>query len=113
MTPAVNPGPAGLLQLQELVQRIINLIVPAGFIVLLIMLIVGGFKYLTSGGEPKSISSASGTLTWALLGMLFLVLIWLLLKLIESFTGVEVTKFCIGFPGSTTGCPGPTPTPGP
>ncbi|MCL5784434.1 MAG: pilin [Patescibacteria group bacterium] len=92
-----GPGPAGLQQLQELIQRLINLSVGLAVIALTVMLVVGGIKYLTSGGEPKAISSANSTLTWALLGFLFLILAWLVLKLIEAFTGVPVTKFCLGF----------------
>lgn len=93
----MGPDAAGLPQLQQLLQRIINLSVGLAFIALLIMLILGGIKYLTSGGEPKPLSSANNTITWAILGIIFLVLIWLILLLIEAFTGVNVTKFCLGF----------------
>lgn len=99
-TPAYaadNIGPAGPTQLVQLFTRIINLAVEAAFTVLLIMLVYAGIKFLTSGGDPKAISSASATITWALLGILFLAIGWLLLLLIKNFTGVDVTKFCIGF----------------
>ena len=101
----MGPGPAGAVQLQELIQRIINLSVGLAFIVLLIMLVVSGIRFLTSGGESKGLNQASKTLTWALLGILFLVLAWLVLRLIEAFTGVPVTKFCLGFPEGTIACP--------
>lgn len=94
---AQNPGPAGPNQLVQLFTRIINLVVEAAFTVLLIMLVYAGIKFLTSGGDPKAISSASSTITWALLGILFLAIGWLFLLLIKNFTGVDVTKFCIGF----------------
>ncbi|MDO8638580.1 MAG: hypothetical protein Q7R43_03320 [Candidatus Daviesbacteria bacterium] len=91
-------GPAGIEQLQQLLQRIINLSVGFAFIVLLIMLLVTGIKYLTSGGESKPLASAGNSLTWTLLGIIFLVIIWLVLLLVRALTGVDVTKFCIGFP---------------
>ncbi len=93
----LGPNPAGALQLQELIQRIINLSVPIAFMVLTIMLIVTGIKYLTSGGEPKAIQSASASLTWAFLGIVFLAIAWLILLLIEAFTGAKITQFCLGF----------------
>lgn len=93
--------PAGVAELENLVSRIISLSVAASGIALLVVLTVAGFKFLTSGGEPKAIQSASQTVTWALLGMLFLIIAWLVLQLIESFTGVRVTKFCI----NPAGCP--------
>src|SRR3972149_4447789 len=96
-TPILGPLPAGATQLEQLVQRIINLSVGGAFIALTVVLVWAGIKYLTSGGDPKSVSSAHSTVTWALLGILFLAIAWLILKLIAAFTGVDVTKFCISF----------------
>lgn len=93
----MGPGPAGLTQLQELFARIINLSVGLSFIALTGVLLYAGIRFLTSGGEPNNIKAASQAVTWGLLGILFLVLAWLILKLIEVFTGVPVTKFCLGF----------------
>lgn len=94
----MGPGPAGVTQLQELIQRIINLSVGVAFILVIIMLTWAGIRMITSGGESKALSSASGTITWALLGILFLILAWLILKLIAAFTGVpNILTFCIGF----------------
>lgn len=93
----MGPGPAGIDQLQQLILRIINLSVGLAFVALLIMLIYGGIKYLISGGDPKVLPAASHTITWAILGIVFLILAWLILKLIHAFTGVDVTQFCISF----------------
>lgn len=100
----MGPGPAGVLQLQELFTRIINLSVGIAFIALLIVLAWASIKFLTSGGDAKAIGQASQAITWGLLGILFLVLVWLILQLIKAFTGVDVTTFCIGFPGVPTAC---------
>lgn len=90
--------PWGVDQIQNLMSRIIQLSAGFAFIALLMMLLYAGIRFLVSGGEAKGLQAASATVTWALLGMLFLILVWLILKLIEVFTGVEVTKFCLGFP---------------
>ncbi len=93
-----NAAPAaGIVQLQELVLRFINISVRAAFIVLLIMLISAGIKYITSGGDSKSLGKASMTITWSLLGILFLVLAWLILLLVQAFTNVQVTQFCLTY----------------
>lgn len=84
--------PAGLTAIEELFGRIINLFVGLAFIALLVVLIWTGIRYLTSGGEPKALQAASQSLTWALLGMLFLVIAWLVLQLIAAFTGIEALK---------------------
>lgn len=94
----LGPGPAGRTQLTELVQRIINISVGIAFVALTAILFIAGVKFLTSGGDPKTIQSAQQTITWALLGCFFLALAWVILLLIRAGTGVDVTKFTIGFP---------------
>lgn len=87
--------PAGLDQLEAVVGNVISVIVGLSFIAMLVMVIMAGLKYLTSGGEPKAIQSAHYTLTWALLGLLFFALAWIILQLIHAFTGIDVTVFDI------------------
>lgn len=95
---------AGVVQLQEMVQRVTSLSIGIAFIAILFMLFWGGIKYLTSGGDSKSVEEANRTVTWALLGVLFLVVAFLVLRVVTVFTGVDVLHFCIGFPGAGTGC---------
>ena len=87
--------PAQLKDLEVIFARILN--VAAGFAILavFIMLLVGGFKYLTSGGDPKATESAKNTLTYAIFGLIALIGIWLLLRFVKVFTGVDVTQFTI------------------
>lgn len=87
--------PAGLDQIEQVVSRVISVVVGLGFIVSFIVLIFAGFKYLTSGGEPKAISAAHQTVTWALLGIVFMAIAWLVLQLVEALTGIKVTVFDI------------------
>lgn len=97
MPDNLGPGPANLLQFQQIIQRLINISVYLAFFILTIVLVWAGIKFLTSAGEAKSIQAAYDIITWGLLGILFLVVSWLILKLIEVFTGVPVTQFCLGF----------------
>lgn len=93
-------APAGLDQLEQLIQRILNLSVGAAFIIVLVMLVVAGIKFLTSGGEQKGVKQGADTVTWALLGILFLALAWLILRLVAAFTNhPELLKFCLDFNG--------------
>lgn len=85
--------PAGIGYLSYLFSYVITIFVALAFVALVVMLAWAGVKFLTSGGEPKAIQSASQTVTWALLGMLFLVIAWIVLRLIHAFTGVDVTIF--------------------
>jgi len=48
-----------------------------------IMLIIGGFKWLTSAGNPAAISDAKDQITKALLGLLIILSSWLILQVIN------------------------------
>ena len=91
----LGPDAAGLKEFEDLFKNVISIIVGLGFTGTLVMLVWAGFKYLMSGGEQKGIQQAHQTVTWALLGMLFMAFAWLILQLIENFTGVKVTIFNI------------------
>ena len=88
----MNP-PAGLTELENLFNRIISISVGLAFIALIAVLVFAGIKFITSGGEAKALQSTSLTVTWALLGILFLAIAWLVLLLIQNFTGINVTLF--------------------
>lgn len=76
-----------------LFSNFISVILAFAGIVLFIMLVTGGFRYLVSGGDPKAVEAAKGTLTQAIVGLVILVLAFLILKLIETITGVPITQF--------------------
>ena len=90
-----SPSPAGLAEIEQVFGNIISVVVGLAFVILLVMLVWAGIKYLTSGGEPKAIQAAHLTVTWALLGVLFLAIAWIILQLIQAVTGVDVTIFNI------------------
>lgn len=88
-----GPCPSGLAEIEQVFANVISVIVGLGFVAMLVWLIMAGFKYLTSGGEPKAVQSAHQTATWALLGVVFMAIAWLILQLIHTFTGIDVTIF--------------------
>ena len=91
----MGPLPAGLDKLEEIFTTVISVVVGLGFIALLVMLITAGFKYLMSAGEPKAVQSAHQTVTWALLGIVFMAIAWIILQIIHVYTGIDVTIFDI------------------
>ncbi len=64
-------------------------------VALFVMLIVGGYGFLLSGGDQKKLEKARGTLTAAITGVVIIVVAYLILKTISLFTGVDVTQFTI------------------
>jgi uncharacterized integral membrane protein len=88
--------PATISDLEKVFSTLVGNITTLLALFSFIMVIVGGFKYVTSQGDPKAVSSARNTITWAILGLVFIIISWLILVFIGKFTGVNVTNFCIG-----------------
>ena len=83
--------PAQISDIVGIIARIIGLLAPAAAIAVFIMILVAGFQFLTSGGDPKSVAAARTTFTYAILGAILVVVVWLILTLIEFVTGAKVT----------------------
>lgn len=62
-----------------------------------IMILVGGFTILTSGGNPEGIKKGGQTITYAIAGLVLSIIAWLVLVFIEQVTGVRVTWFNFSF----------------
>ena len=92
---AKSGGPATVKDLEVVFARIVSIIASAAGLAALAMLIIGGFRFLTSGGDPKATEAAKNTMTHAILGIVLLIASWLVLVLLEKFTGVGLTKFVI------------------
>ncbi|MDD3679246.1 MAG: pilin [Candidatus Shapirobacteria bacterium] len=81
--------------IEEIVSRLLGLVVPFVGILLLLMLIAGGFQYITSGGETEQAQKAKKTLTYAFFGLVVVLGAWLIIRLLEEFTGLNLTTFQI------------------
>ena len=87
--------PATLQSFEGMFERVIAALLGLAGILLFIMLLAGGFKFITSGGDPKSLESAKKTLTYAIGGIALVALSYLILRFIGVFTGADVTNFRI------------------
>lgn len=83
--------PAQLSGLEDIFGRIISLAIGFAGIAFFIMFVVGGFSYLTAGGDQGKVEAAKKTLTYAIFGLVFIALAYLILRFIASFTGTEST----------------------
>ena len=93
--PPPTPGectndPALIADIPCIIRNIIKLLAPASAFAIFIMLLFGGFKFLTSGGDPKAVAQAKTILTMALIGIILVVTSWLILILIRAITSVDI-----------------------
>ncbi len=97
--------PSGAVQIQELILRFINISVPISFLILTVMILYSGIKFIRSGGDPKETAAARAMIIGSVTGIAFLALAWIAIKMVEGFTGVQLSVFCFGFKGGPNNCP--------
>lgn len=68
-------------------------------VALFVMLVVGGYNFLLSGGDQKKLEVAKGTLTNAVIGLVVIVCAYLIIKTVQVFTNsaIPVTQFNLNF----------------
>jgi hypothetical protein len=94
----MGDGPARISDLQLVFGNVVKIALAAAGVVLFVLLIIGGLKYITSGGDPKAAESAQKTITYAIGGLLLILASFLILELIRTITGVDVTNFIVTQP---------------
>lgn len=76
--------------------NIVAVAIPFAGVALFVMLLIGGLKLLTAGGDPKANESAKNTMTYAIFGLVLIVGSYLILKFLATFTGIQdLLKFAI------------------
>ena len=88
-------GVATFKGLEGVFANIISVALELAGIVLFILLLAGGFKYITAGSDPEKTAQAKKTLTYAIGGIVLIALAFLFLRFIQEFTGANVIEFKI------------------
>ncbi len=91
----VVDGAATFKCLEPIFGNVVQALTALVGVVLFIMLVVGGFSFLVSGGDQKKLEKARGTLSAAITGLVIIVVAYLILKTITVLTGVDVTQFTV------------------
>jgi len=68
----------------EIINAIMSLLVVIGTGVTVIMIIWGGIRYMTSGGNEQATTSAKKTIMWAIIGFAILISAKFIIQAVES-----------------------------
>ncbi len=85
-------GPADVATISSLVSvfgNVIRAVTAFAGVVLFVMLVIGGFTFLFSGGDQKKLEKAKGTISNAIIGLALLVGSYLILLIIQKVTGIQ------------------------
>lgn len=69
-----------------IVTKIVNILSVIVGIVAVIMIIIGGFRYITSGGKQESVTAAKNTILYAVVGLVIVALAQIIVKFVLNNT---------------------------
>lgn len=71
----------------EMIYRGLRIAISVSGLVAVAMIIYAGYMWMISGGDAQKKSTAQGTLTWAVIGLVFLFIFWMFFEPLFSFLG--------------------------
>ena len=81
-------GPGGINTIGDLVNRIVQFLIPLAAVILLLVFIWGGYDFMMSQGNPEKVKSAQAKLTTGIIGLVLLLMAYALVRLISSIFGL-------------------------
>lgn len=75
--------------LGSVVSIALTYIIPLVGLIMLLFLLYGGFKYLTSGGDQKAVQSAQSTITTAIIGFIIVFASYWIVIIIGRVLGLQ------------------------
>lgn len=76
-----------LLELRNLIAVTVDVMIVLAAISALFFLIVGGFKYIMAGSDPKAMDNARNTITYAVIGLILAVSAYGILQVLKVYLG--------------------------
>ncbi len=77
-----SSGNTAAERIDEIVSQVINILSLAVGVVAVIMIIVGGFRYITSGGDSGNVTGAKNTILYAVVGLVVVALAQVIVRFV-------------------------------
>jgi cytochrome bd-type quinol oxidase subunit 2 len=74
-------------KLDTFIKDLVNIFSVVVGVVAVIMIIIGGFRYITSGGDSSNISSAKNTIIYAIIGLVIVALAQFIVQFVLNKVG--------------------------
>src|SRR3989338_3637028 len=75
-------GDTGVEKFNKVIRGVINTLSLIVGIVAVVMIIIGGLRYITSGGSDTSVTSAKNTILYAIIGLIIVALAQILVRFV-------------------------------
>ncbi len=97
------PANAGFKTLSNFITNALGLVFVIGAFLVLIMLIVGAYEWITSGGDKEAVGKARNRIINALVGLIVLAVAFALVNLLGQFTGLDLRNLNVPTPNPSPG----------
>lgn len=86
------------------IRSIIRFILLVAFVLAFIMLLIGGIRWITAGGDEKGVAAARNMITAALIGLVIVLIAYALIRLVEIFFNVNIITGTVCIPTVANPC---------
>ena len=82
--PVFADEPARIGEIALILDNVMNIVFPAAGLICVVFIIIGGYMWIASAGDPSKVKQAQGTLTWAIIGLVFVLISVLVVRTIAN-----------------------------
>jgi cbb3-type cytochrome oxidase subunit 3 len=80
----------GVAVISNFIQQMVTLLFVVGFLAFFFMFLLGGIRWITSGGDKGQVESARSQIVQAITGLVVLVSVYAVAKLLQSIFGINL-----------------------
>jgi uncharacterized membrane protein len=88
-------GPLTSLTVGGIVAGLIKLVLVVAAIVFFFILVIGGIRWIISGGDKAQTETARNQITAALVGLVIVFAAWAIVQLINVFFGIDIFQLTL------------------
>jgi uncharacterized BrkB/YihY/UPF0761 family membrane protein len=90
--PSGLPQP-GAISIEKIISNTLSLIITAGIVVSVIMIVWAGIQWVTSEGDKQKVAAARARLTWAIIGIIIMLISFFIISVINYLFGIQLLNF--------------------
>lgn len=85
----------GNLTVPSIVSALIRITLVVAALVFFFILVIGGIKWIVSGGDKTQTEGARNQITAALVGLVIVFAAWAIIQLVQVFFGIDILQLAI------------------
>jgi hypothetical protein len=93
-----KPDTIQITDIGQLISALVGTVLIVAALLAFLYLILGGIKWITSGGDKAGMEEARNKITHAIVGLIIVGAAWSIMTLVQNFLGVQIIGGSINLP---------------